>query len=199
MRLKGPRELRDGDELRLGAVVLRFSTGVAPTGTVPIPPPTDEAASRPTVPPFGDVRGPVQTGGGQQYSAGRDQYVAGKDQYLDQSVNVQDDYDPWDELFQGRGLGRALMAIGGLIALIGFGMWMYVIFSGFGGSISDPFGIELVPGVPMGVVGFVAFGAGGVLAAIGSGMSKSARKREERLRRERGRQPVARKRSDGRR
>ena len=31
---------------------------------------------------FGDVMGPVQTGGGVQYTAGRDQYVAHGDQYV---------------------------------------------------------------------------------------------------------------------
>lgn len=58
-------ELRDGDEVRLGSVTLRFST--APTG--------DGTAVREYA--FGDVHGPVQTGSGQQYTAGRDQYVAG--------------------------------------------------------------------------------------------------------------------------
>jgi FHA domain len=63
-------ELRDGDEVRLGSVTLRFST--APTG--------DGTAAREYA--FGDVHGPVQTGSGQQYTAGRDQYVAGRDQVV---------------------------------------------------------------------------------------------------------------------
>jgi hypothetical protein len=134
-------ELRDGDEVRVGSVTMRVSMAPAAPGT---------AVRRYT---FGDVHGPVQTGSGQQYTAGRDQYVAGRDQYHDNSVRVEGDYDPWDELFRGRGIGRVLMAVGGIVALVGFGLFL----------------------------------AGGVLAGIGGGMSKAARKREEELRRGRRR------------
>jgi hypothetical protein len=186
LRAGDPRdggELQDGDEVRVGSVTLRFSP--APAGT--------ETAAHHA---FGDVHGPVQTGSGQQYTAGRDQYVAGRDQYHDNSVRVDADYDPWDELFRGRGIGRVLMALGGCIALIGFAMWMYLIFSGFSsgiddfggpGELSSPFDHELVPGVPLAAAGFGLFAAGGVLAGIGGGMSKAARKREEEHRRERQR------------
>jgi hypothetical protein len=178
-------ELHDGDEVRLGSVTLRFST--APTGP--------QTAVREYA--FGDVHGPVQTGSGQQYTAGRDQYVAGRDQYNDNSVRVEGDYEPWDELFRGRGIGRVLMAVGGVVALVGFGLVMYFILSAFFGSgvedfggpgeLSDPFQKELFPGVPLLAAGFGLFLAGGVLAGIGGGMSKAARKREEELWRERGR------------
>jgi hypothetical protein len=178
-------ELRDGDEVRLGSVTLRFSVAAAGEGTA-----VREYA-------FGDVHGPVQTGSGQQYTAGRDQYVAGRDQYHDNSVRVDGDYDPWDELFRGRGVGRALMAIGGIIALAGFGIIGYFIFvfafgsdiADFGGpgELTDPFKKELLPGVPMVAAGFGLFLVGGILAGIGGGMSKAARKREEELRRERQR------------
>ena len=176
-------ELRDGDEVRVGSVTLRVSMAPAP-----------ETAVRRYA--FGDVHGPVQTGSGQQYTAGRDQYVAGRDQYNDHSVRVEDDYDPWDELFRGRGIGRVLMAVGGVVALVGFGLVMWFIFSAFGsgvedfggpGELSDPFQKELFPGVPLLAAGFGLFLAGGVLAGIGGGMSKAARKREEELRREWGR------------
>jgi len=188
LRAGDPRdrvELRDGDELRIGSVTLRFSMAAAGTAT----------DVREYV--FGDVHGPVQTGSGQQYTAGRDQYVAGRDQYHDNSVRVEGDYDPWDELFRGRGAGRALMAIGGIVALAGFGIIGYFIFVvGFGsslddfggpGELSNPFEKELLPGVPMVAAGFGLFVVGGVLAGIGSVMSKAARKREEELRRERQR------------
>jgi hypothetical protein len=187
LRAGDPRdrvELRDGDELRIGSVTLRFSTAAAGTAT----------DAREYV--FGDVHGPVQTGSGQQYVAGRDQYVAGRDQYHDNSVRVEGDYEPWDELFRGRGAGRVLMAVGGIIALVGFGMVMFFIFSAFGSSIddfggpgelSDPFQKELFPGVPLVAAGFGLFLVGGVLAGIGGGMSKASRKREEELRRERQR------------
>ena len=174
-------ELRDGDEVRLGSVTLRFSP--APTG--------DGTAVREYA--FGDVHGPVQTGSGQQYVAGRDQYVAGRDQYHDNSVRVEGDYDPWDELFRGRGVGRMLMLVGGLIALTGFGIVGYFIFvfafgsdiDDFGGpgELSNPFQKELLPGVPMVAAGFGLFLVGGILAGIGGGMSKAARKREEERRR----------------
>jgi FHA domain len=178
-------ELHDGDELRLGSVTLRFSA--APTGA--------DTAVREYA--FGDVHGPVQTGMGQQYTAGRDQYVAGRDLYHDNSVRVENDYDPWDELFRGRGVGRVLMLVGGLIALTGFGIVGYFIFvfafgsdiDDFGGpgELSNPFEKELLPGVPMVAAGFGLFLVGGILAGIGGGMSKAARKREEELRRERQR------------
>ena len=176
-------ELRDGDEVRVGSVTLRVSMA-----------PAAETAVRQYA--FGDVHGPVQTGDGRQYVAGRDQYVAGRDQYNDNSVRVEGDYDPWDELFRGRGIGRVLMAVGGVVALVGFGLVMYFIFSAFGsgidnfggpGELGDPFGKELLPGVPLLAAGFGLFLAGGVLAGIGAGMSKAARRREEELRRERGR------------
>jgi hypothetical protein len=172
--------LRDGDELLLGSVTLRFAVAADGAGTA-----VREYA-------FGDVHGPVQTGSGQQYTAGRDQYVAGRDQYHDNSVRVENDYDAWDELFRGRGVGRVLMAVGSLIALAGFGIVGYFIFVfGFGsnindfggpGELTDPFQKELLPGVPMVAAGFGLFVVGGVLAGIGGGMSKAARKREEELR-----------------
>jgi hypothetical protein len=89
------------------------------------------------------------------------------------------------------------MVVGSLVALAGFGIVGYFIFvfafgSGiddFGGpgELSDPFQKQLLPGVPMVAAGFGLFVVGGVLAGIGSVMSKAARKREEELRRERQR------------
>jgi FHA domain len=181
---RGGVELRDGDEVRVGSVTMRVSMAPA----------APETAVRQYT--FGDVHGPVQTGSGQQYTAGRDQYVAGRDQYHDNSVRVEGDYDPWDELYRGRGVGRVLMAVGGIVALVGFGLVLWFMFSAFGSSIddfggpgelSDPFQKELLPGVPLLAAGFGLFLAGGVLAGIGGGMSKAARKREEELRRERQR------------
>ena len=88
-----------------------------------------------------------------------------------------------DELFKGRGFGRLLMAIGLLIALAGFAGWMYLIFSGFTGSdgnqIPDLFEAELF-GLPAAMVAFGSFALGGIVAAIGKGMSKAAREHAER-------------------
>jgi hypothetical protein len=61
VRLHGACELNDGDEVGVGAVVLRFSVRVAPTGPPRTPPPPMEGSTSPTRPSsFGDVQGPVQ-------------------------------------------------------------------------------------------------------------------------------------------
>ena len=77
--------------------------------------------------------------------------------------------------------------LGGLLAVAGFGLVLYFFYVAFNSGIDDPvgqspFGLELVPGVPVLAVGVGAFVAGGVLAGIGGGMSKAARKRAERRR-----------------
>lgn len=194
--LRGVHELREGDLLEIGPFLLRYSAGDSTTGVIP-----------PQRYDFGGVRGAVQTGDGTQYGASRDQYVSHGDQYLsgrdryqnvtahhgmaagrdlyanDYSVEVNADYDPWDEAFQGEGFGRVLMIIGGLVALAGFGLWMYLII-GVGFEGGDPFSMEVF-GLPAPLLGFGGFALGGIVAAIGSGMSKAARKREQRRRRAR--------------
>ena len=89
--------------------------------------------------------------------------------------------DPMDELFQGQGLGRLLMAVGLVVAIAGFALWMYLIFSG-GASIddpsaSDPFQKEIL-GLPAAILGFGAFAGGGLMAGLGGSMSRAARQRE---------------------
>jgi hypothetical protein len=183
--LVGSRELQDGDVVRLGSVELRF---VAASGQ----------GRESTSYSFGGVQGPVQAGDGTQYAAGRDQYVAEGDQYVagrdihahDYSIEITDGYDPSDEIFQGRGAGRLLAVIGSVMMLAGFGMWAYLILGLMTGIVDtdpgeNPFTLEIVNGVPL---AFAAFGfiiAGGVLAGIGTGMSKAARRREEQRRRRR--------------
>ncbi|MEU4690913.1 hypothetical protein [Actinoplanes sp. NPDC023714] len=76
------------------------------------------------------------------------------------------------------------MIFGTLLALGGFALIGYFFMIAFGSSIDDPVGrdpmaAELL-GVPIIPVGAGAFLLGGVLAGIGGGMSKAARKREER-------------------
>jgi hypothetical protein len=167
-RLTGSsRQLRPGDTVQFGRVRLSF---VAP-GDHPVT-------------HFGDVHGPVNTGAGSQYVAGRDQHIAGRDQNFHHTY--QNDYDASDEMFQGKGFGRFLMIFGTLLALSGFALIGYfIVVIGFGSTINDPVGqnplaAEIVPGVPMIPVGAAAFLLGGVLAGIGGGMSKAARKRAER-------------------
>jgi hypothetical protein len=167
-----PQPLRDGDRLRIGSVELRLSC----VHETPEAPPTASYD-------FGDVRGPVNAGRGKQYVAGRDQYVAARDMYGDdRRVIVNADYDPSDELFQGRGAGRFLMILGGAIALAGFAVWMYFIFSMMGAEAvpsGNPFTDRKLLGLPMAPLGFGAFALGGVLSGIGGAKSKAARRRAE--------------------
>ena len=178
VRVLRPVTLEPGDLIRLGDTELQFGViGVRQGGGSEPAPATYD---------FGDVAGPVVAGTGNLY-AGGNQYVARGDIHQGHTfdIDVSDDYDPWDELWQGRGLGRVLMALGGLIALVGFGIWMALIFSGFGGTDPmgpTPFDREFA-GIPVFIIGFGMFAGGGVLASIGSGMSKAARRRAERRRR----------------
>ena len=166
------------------AVTLRFATsaGSPSTQSAPLPPPM---ADRPLQGRGStSIRGPVQTGSGQQYTAGRDQYNAGRDQYLDQSLNLENDYEPMDEVWQGRGFGRVLLVIGVCLALVGFGLWGYniVSFGRHASDVPDTSSPDLFP--PVAIVGAVLFIAGGVLSGVGAGMSKAVRKRSERAARE---------------
>jgi hypothetical protein len=201
-RLTGTRELHDGDEVRAGSVILRFAAEA--DSSVPRPAPPGPAAE-PSSTRIGDVHGAVQTGAGQQwnvgrdhhaagrdqYVSGRDQHVAGRDQLFDHRVNLQNDYDPWDEIWQGRGVGRALMIVGGMLAVAGFAMWMVFIFSAMSldpGDVGNPFlDAKLVGDIPLSIAGFASFALGGVLAGVGGGMSKAARKRAEQTDRNRRR------------
>jgi hypothetical protein len=120
----------------------------------------------------------AQAFGGGSVRVGNDYYTA----------YHSNDYDPADELFSGRGPGRALAVLGLLVALAGFGGWVYVIFGFFEGNVDNPFSRELLPGLPLAPVAFAAFLVGGVLYGLGLGMSKAARKRFERQHPPRGRQ-----------
>jgi len=97
------------------------------------------------------------------------------------------DYDPGDELVVGQGSGRLLATLGLLVALTGFGGWMYLIFTGFGGEFNGPLDLELLPGIPLAPVAFGAILVGGVLYGLGTSISKAARKRVEQQRRRSGR------------
>ena len=188
-------DLRHGDVVRLGNLALRF---VAVTTTAPgLPPPTAGRAAGGTSYGVGDVGGGVQIGSGTQHNVGRDQYHARGDQhvihggqhvvhggqYNDSRVNLTADYDPSDEFFLGKGIGRVLMVLGTLIALGGFGLFVYTIFLGFTDEDPfegpDPFQREIA-GVPMFAVGFGLFFIGGVLAGVGGTMAKAKRKKQER-------------------
>ena len=174
--------LHDGDRLRLGSVELRLSCPAADASATTQVTPTGPSGSG-TRFGFHDVHGPVNAGEGQQYVAGRDQFVAGRDMYGDDHrVIVNADYDPGDEFFQGRGFGRLLMIAGILIALVGFALFASVIFEGASLPPEDnAFVVVRTFGLPRVVVGFSMFAIGGVLAGIGQGLSKAARKRREEI------------------
>jgi hypothetical protein len=166
-----------GDLIRVGDIDLQF--GRVGFGQ----PQRDTEGARATY-DFGDVEGPVVAGNGNLY-AGGSQYIAQGNIHHGNSfdVDVANDYDPWDELWQGKGLGRLLMAVGGIVALIGFGIWMFVIFSSFGIGPTSPTPFERTfAGIPMAALGFAMFAGGGVLAGLGGGMSKAARKHAQRKR-----------------
>jgi hypothetical protein len=174
-RLTGPAGLHVGDSLRLGEVELQFGVIGMPQqrhGEGPV-----------TSYDFGDVQGPVNAGSGAMNVGSGQQYVAGRDFHYGNNydVEVTNDYSPSDEMFSGTGPGRALMILGSIVALAGFGIWMALIFSAFGvddPSAPTPFDRKIA-GVPALAVGFGLFLLGGVMSGIGSGMSKAARKRAE--------------------
>ncbi|MGE5691986.1 MAG: FHA domain-containing protein [Pseudomonadota bacterium] len=167
-RVYDARPLRAGDIVRLGDLELRVDLPEADT--------TNALPAAESGPEFsnrfaGDNYGPIS-------QAGRDVNIETRNEY-----RLEED-NPLDEIFQGRGLGRLLVAVGLLVALGGFAGWMYLIFSG-GTSVDDPtagnpFETEIF-GLPAPMVAFGAFALGGIIAGIGVSMSKAARERERRL------------------
>ncbi len=177
--LATPAQLTPGDAIQVGDVELSFM----PAAAAPAGPPAPATGYA-----FGDVNGPVQTGSGTQNVAGRDQSIYHGPVYDDHSYNVQNDYDAWDEVFSGKGPGRVVMAIGGIVALFGFALWAYFIMSsGSDVGSGDPFdsssGSDFL--TPLAIVGFCCFLGGGIVAGIGGSMSKAARKRAEQAQRRR--------------
>jgi pSer/pThr/pTyr-binding forkhead associated (FHA) protein len=184
-RVTGSIELRDGDTLAMGGVRLRFYDPTSPIGPGASPSGDDvrvwadranirgqQINSGNTL----DVNGNLTNSGNiaasdQNISYGHT-YAAGRDQNWSQKVKVSNDYNPWDELFSGRGPGRAVAIVGALISLAGFGFWMWTIFTLGADQQYDPQGFP-----PQAMVAFFAFLGGGVLVAIGTGMSKASRKR----------------------
>jgi hypothetical protein len=180
-RLDGVSLLRPGDRLVLGDVVLEYvvlgGTGATAAG------PAGPARSY----DFGDVQGPVNTGNPVNHSGNQ---VVGEGsiyhgEYVHHGDRFDVDTDPSgvQELFSGRGPGRLLMAVGLVVAIAGFAIWMSVIFSGFtyepGSGGPSPFEKQVL-GFNAPVVGFAMFAGGGLLAQLGAGMSKAARRRQER-------------------
>ena len=90
------------------------------------------------------------------------------------------DYDPADELVAGQGIGRFVAIIGLTVTLAGFLGFVWVMYDAFrnGGPGSSPLDLEILPGVPMLPVGFLAFLFGGMVYGLGTTASKAARKRQ---------------------
>lgn len=114
------------------------------------------------------------TGHGRVNQAGRDQHI----------IENQHDYD-YDEsgingLFQGRGPGRILILAGMVVAGFCFTGWASIVFGFARGAAPDGPGAmlgKLLPsGIPVGIVYFLGFGAGGIMMKIGSSMTKAAAK-----------------------
>jgi pSer/pThr/pTyr-binding forkhead associated (FHA) protein len=105
---------------------------------------------------------------------GGTQYNASGDQIWKQKVKISADYEPTDEIFNGEGPGRVIAILGALVALGGFAWFMAHIFQlvpvdGDGSSPPPTIGYA-----------FATFALGGILLAIGTGMSKARRKRNGR-------------------
>ncbi|HEX2273064.1 MAG TPA: FHA domain-containing protein [Acidimicrobiales bacterium] len=81
--------------------------------------------------------------------------------------------DPFFEVASGSGVPRALIVLGMVLAAVGFGLWMYVIFGAWG----DPdAALEAGGPGPLAPVGFATFAVGGILASIGAGMARARRR-----------------------
>ena len=165
-RVIEPQELRHGDVIRLGALELRFEL---PHGR------DDATATHPAYRVSNAMDGVVH---GDLQQAGRD---IDNRNWTDLRL---DGPDPMDELFQGRGMGRLLIAVGLVVALAGFAGWMYIILHG--GTIDDPgfdpFDKEIA-GLPAPMVAFGSFLAGGIIMSLGVGLSRAARERGRELQR----------------
>ena len=67
------------------------------------------------------------------------------------------------------------------MTLAGFLGFVWVMYDAFrnGGPGSSPLDLEILPGVPMLPVGFLAFLFGGIVYGLGTTASKAARKRQQ--------------------
>lgn len=156
------RRLESGDVVRLGTVDLRFERpGLDATRELAVVAPRQEWRNEIGGSNYGDI-----------HQAGRDVNVRSWHEHH----HGQD--EAMDELFQGRGAGRLLLALGLVAALAGFALFAYFIFSAPMDPGSDPFARKIL-GLPEVAVGFGTFVLGGVIASIGMGMSKAARARAQ--------------------
>jgi hypothetical protein len=167
-RRLGPNEdclLYNGDRLDFGPIGAVFSdSGSVSADTAP----AARAWRRSSGASLGDT--PVETAGATgRDTAGRN--AAGRDT-------------------AGRGAGNAVLFLGMVMLLTGFGVWVSVLFTylkysanGAAGAVRPSLlGPDAVGGVPWGVAGFVLFGAGIVVTVLGLVMAEAARERQRRIR-----------------
>jgi hypothetical protein len=118
---------------------------------------------------FGEVGRSVNTGPGTQITAEGNQYI----------VSSVPDFNAWDELFQGRGIGRRLLALGLCVTTGGAAAFVLAVLSLMTSAGSDqPVGGG--SGVSLAVAGFAVLLIGGMISSIGMGLSKSARMKHAR-------------------
>ncbi|OLF19018.1 hypothetical protein [Actinophytocola xanthii] len=135
------------------------------------------------------IDGRIDNRGG--HYAGRDyRQVHNHGMYAERDLHYRDgDYydiqhsqgDPFDDIASGRGVGRLITVVGLLIALAGFGGFMYVIFRGFTADehMFDPTSITVLE-IPLMFVGFGAALVGGIIASAGGAMARASRRRHDR-------------------
>ncbi|MFC9918356.1 FHA domain-containing protein [Agromyces binzhouensis] len=154
-RLEGPSVLRSGDRVTVGTVQLQYEVG------------------EPGSPGAGGPRR-AQPGSGDVYASTRDQFIAAGNQTWNQTIHVRADDDPSDEIFQGRGPGRVIAIIGMIVSLGGFGWAAFTLFST---AAYDGPGIPEFP-VQFGYA-FGLFALGGLIASVGTGISRAQRRRQQ--------------------
>jgi hypothetical protein len=108
-----------------------------------------------------------------------DNYVAGRDNNVTKHTNYDLDDSGLGAMFQGRGPGRIVIALGLALVVFGFVGWASIIFGGWSSSqMPDDFsavlGQVLPSGLPVGIVYFLSLGLGGVVSKLGSSMAKAA-------------------------
>jgi hypothetical protein len=91
----------------------------------------------------------------------RASYTVGDEPGPGNRRDAPQDHEPPGEQPQGRGVARVLLAVGSLVALVGFALCMPVIAAGSGGGLALALGLAMFLG-------------GGLMAGVGFGMSRAA-------------------------
>lgn len=166
----GSRELRDGDIVHFGSIGLKFamlSGQPAVSGQHGVAATYDHTA----------VHAPAQPADPAGYPVDAGHHLAADDELVESGEHDTDGHRLPEDVPQGAGAGRAVAVSGYTFAVVGFGIWAYLVFSSLTGSLdaSALLDEQILPGVPTAIAGFGLFAGGGVLAAIGTGMSRAAR------------------------